>query len=102
MRLPRGPDSRCILLLQSNVSSSDWIVMCCDPVIPRNHQLNLGLLINLSVGLVRIYSQKGVGSRLRFRVDKMQFRLLLVLRFEGAVEAVKDFYGSGLRLGRKV
>ncbi|RWW52091.1 hypothetical protein BHE74_00041510 [Ensete ventricosum] len=53
-------------------------------------------------GLVRISGQKGDGSRLRFRVDSLRFRLLLVLWFEGAVEAVKDFCGSGLRLGRKM
>ncbi|RWW11495.1 hypothetical protein GW17_00024889 [Ensete ventricosum] len=41
-------------------------------------------------------------SRLRFRVDSLRFRLLLVLWFEGAVVAAKDFCGSGLRLGRKV
>ncbi|RWW30291.1 hypothetical protein GW17_00005132 [Ensete ventricosum] len=54
------------------------------------------------VGLVGFGGQKGDGSRLRFRVDSLRFRLLLVLRFEGAVEAAKDFCGSGLRLGRKV
>ncbi|RWW61216.1 hypothetical protein BHE74_00031740 [Ensete ventricosum] len=44
----------------------------------------------------------GDGSRLRFRVDSLRFRLLLVLWFEGAMEAAKDFCRSGLRLGRKV
>ncbi|RRT32242.1 hypothetical protein B296_00048272 [Ensete ventricosum] len=51
-----------------------------------------------ATGLVGIGGQKGDGSRLRFRVDSLRFRLLLVLRFEGAVEAAKDFCGSGLRL----
>ncbi|RWW37347.1 hypothetical protein BHE74_00057555, partial [Ensete ventricosum] len=50
MRLPCGPYSRCILLLRSSISNSDWTVMFCDPVIPYNHQLNLDLLINLGVG----------------------------------------------------
>ncbi|RWW16180.1 hypothetical protein GW17_00019948 [Ensete ventricosum] len=50
MRLPRGPYSRRILLLRSSVNSSDWMVMYRDPAIPCNHQLNLGLLINLGVG----------------------------------------------------
>ncbi|RZR74772.1 hypothetical protein BHM03_00042937 [Ensete ventricosum] len=51
MRLPRGPYSRRILLSWSSISSSDWMVMCHNPAIPCNHQLNLGLLINLGVGV---------------------------------------------------
>ncbi|RRT37675.1 hypothetical protein B296_00045761, partial [Ensete ventricosum] len=62
----------------------------------------VAIVRSFSPGLVRISGQKGDGSRLRFRVDSLRFRLLLVLWFEGAVEAVKDFCGSGLRLGRKM
>ncbi|RWW00235.1 hypothetical protein GW17_00036806 [Ensete ventricosum] len=52
MRLRRGPYSRCIMLLLSSVYSSYWTVICHDPAFPCNHQLNLGLLINLGVGIV--------------------------------------------------
>ncbi|RWW26752.1 hypothetical protein BHE74_00016348 [Ensete ventricosum] len=50
--LSHGPYSRRILLLRSSVSSIDWMVMCRDLTIPCNYQLNLGLLINLSVGWI--------------------------------------------------
>ncbi|RWW42449.1 hypothetical protein BHE74_00052003 [Ensete ventricosum] len=52
--------------------------------------------------LVGISGRNGDGSRMQFRVDNLRFRLLLVLRFKGAMEARKDFSGSGLRLGKKV
>ncbi|RRT83382.1 hypothetical protein B296_00010068 [Ensete ventricosum] len=62
----------------------------------------LRVAIDGSNGLVAIGGQKVDGSKLRFRVDSLWFKLLLVLRFEGAMDATKDFCGSGLRLGRKV
>ncbi|RWW81448.1 hypothetical protein BHE74_00010145 [Ensete ventricosum] len=37
-----APNSRHILLLRSSVNSRDLTVMCHDPAIPCNHQLNLG------------------------------------------------------------
>ncbi|RRT64387.1 hypothetical protein B296_00035594 [Ensete ventricosum] len=84
-------------------ANSSWAVMCHDPTFPCNHQLNLGLLINLGVsGMNWLGGRKGDRSRLRFRVDSLRFRLLLVLQFEGVMETGKDFDGSGLRLGRKV
>ncbi|RWW72740.1 hypothetical protein BHE74_00019435 [Ensete ventricosum] len=78
MRLPRGPYSRRIMLLQSSISSSSWAVS----------------------GMNWLGGRKGDRSRLRFRVDSLRFRLLLVLQFEGVMETGKDFDGSGLRLGR--
>ncbi|RWV90275.1 hypothetical protein GW17_00047542 [Ensete ventricosum] len=53
-------------------------------------------------GMNWLGGRKGDRSRLRFRVDSLRFRLLLVLQFEGVMETGKDFDGSGLRLGRKV
>ncbi|RRT68996.1 hypothetical protein B296_00006977 [Ensete ventricosum] len=57
---------------------------------------------NPSRRLVGISGRNGDGSRMQFRVDNLRFRLLLVLRFEGVMEARKDFSGSGLKLGKKV
>ncbi|RWW72944.1 hypothetical protein BHE74_00019215 [Ensete ventricosum] len=82
-RLPYGPYSGRILLLQSSISSSDWTMMCQDPAIPCSHQLNLGLLINL-----------GVGKRLEkvwvFNFCWLPHRVLLKLYPEAAVHFVQN------------
>ncbi|RRT64574.1 hypothetical protein B296_00020570 [Ensete ventricosum] len=52
------------------------------------------------------YDSGSIALRTKFNsvvvwIDSLQFRLLLVLRFEGVMGAGKGFSGSGLRLGRK-
>ncbi|RZS20705.1 hypothetical protein BHM03_00053242 [Ensete ventricosum] len=47
MKLPHGPCNRRFMLLWFSINSSVWTVICRNPAIPYDLQLELGLFINL-------------------------------------------------------